>query len=136
MESDSISVELPPAPESVSAARRLVAAQLQRWHLGSSDRLLLLVSEIVTNAVQHARCRLVEVRLVRRPRAVRVEVRDDDSRLPTPQQAPVADADSDAESGRGMGLVGALSDEWGVTAHADGGKTVWFDVVPSADDTG
>lgn len=127
MERDSSSVELPPAPESVSAARRFVAQQCRTWQLlGSYDRLLLLVSETVTNAVQHARSRLVEVRLVRRPAAVRVEVRDDDPHVPT-----AAEPGSDAESGRGMGLVASLSDEWGVTPHGEGGKTVWFDVSPA-----
>jgi len=119
-------LSLPRTPESVSAARRFVADHCQQWQLrGSYDGLLLLVSETVTNAVQHARSRLVEVRLVRTHRAVRVEVRDDDATPPTPRPAG-----GDAESGRGTELVAALSDQWGVTANSDGGKTVWFDVTP------
>lgn len=125
MEEDTPAVKLPPSPESVSAARRFVLHQCQQWQLlGSHDRLLLLVSETVTNAVKHARSRLVEVRLVRQPPAVRVEVRDEDPRSPTS-----GNPSEDAESGRGMQLVEALSDEWGVTQHAGGGKTVWFDVT-------
>lgn len=119
-------LSLPRSPESVSAARRFVADHCQQWQLrGSYDGLLLLVSETVTNAVQHARSRLVEVRLVRHPPAVWVEVRDDDATPPAPRAAG-----GDAESGRGMELVDALSDEWGVTANSDGSKTVWFDVTP------
>lgn len=125
MEEDNPAVKLPPTPESVSVARRFVLQKCQQWHLlGSHDRLLLLVSETVTNAVKHARSHLVEVRLVRQPPAVRVEVRDDDPRAPISGNPA-----EDAESGRGMQLVEALADEWGVTRHAGDGKTVWFDVT-------
>jgi len=129
-EEEAPAVELPPSPESVSAARRFVRQQCQQWHLGANcDRLVLLVSETVTNAVNHARSRLVRVRLIHRAPVIRVEVHDDDPTLPAP--VLTAQAAPDAESGRGMQLVEALSDEWGVTEHPEGGKTIWFDVAPS-----
>lgn len=122
-------VKLPSSPESVSAARRFVQQHCSQWHLGDScDRLLLLVSETVTNVVKHARSRLVHVRLVRQSPVVRVEVRDDDPTPPAPIEG--TEAAPDAESGRGVQLIEALSEEWGVTAHPEGGKTVWFDIAP------
>ena len=82
------------------------------------EATLLLVSELVTNAVLHARSSVsVEVKHLRR--GVRVEVTDT-SPLP-----PVLLPRSDTAGG--MALVDAVSTRWGVTAIPNG-KTVWFEV--------
>jgi anti-sigma regulatory factor (Ser/Thr protein kinase) len=85
------------------------------------EEVVLLVSELVTNAVVHAR---TEVRLrLRLDRDVlRVEVEDRDERLPEARQAALRD-----ERGRGLLLVERYTARWGVTPGA-GRKTVWFEV--------
>ncbi len=85
------------------------------------DVIVLLTSEVVTNAVLHAR---TEARLtvVVSYGSVRVEVIDGEPREPVPRVAAVDDT-----SGRGLQLVDALSSRWGVESLADG-KRVWFEV--------
>jgi anti-sigma regulatory factor (Ser/Thr protein kinase) len=115
---------LEPAATSARQARRFVAETLVR--LGDErlvDAASLLVSELVTNAVQHARS-TVEV-LVRRHgirSVLRIEVRDGSARPPL-----MGGFDPDALSGRGLALVEAVSDRWGVETDA-GGKRVWFEL--------
>jgi anti-sigma regulatory factor (Ser/Thr protein kinase) len=89
--------------------------------LDSAD-LPLLVSELATNAVLHARSDF-EVTVIRLPQRVRVEVFDQNTRLPSFAVAP-----RDAHSGRGLMLVQGLSGAWGVESHSDSGKTIWFEV--------
>lgn len=81
----------------------------------------LLTSELVTNAVVHARSD-VEVTVSLGARAVRVEVADDG-----PGRPAVRRAGPDSPSGRGLTLVDAVADRWGVD-HAAPGKSIWFEV--------
>lgn len=105
-----------------STARRFVTEALERWDCeGSLDTVRLLVSELVTNAVVHARSR-PNVAVMLLPEAVRVEVADDVA----DGLAPRAAGDTD-ESGRGLFLLDELSSAWGVDVSG-GGKTVWFEV--------
>lgn len=83
------------------------------------DTMHLLTSEVVTNAVVHARTR-VEVAVLVSDRAVVVAVHDLD--LATPLQEPYPDR----EGGWGLGMVAALSERWDTTHHRGGGKTTWF----------
>ena len=107
---------------SSSHARRFVAAALERWDCERAlDVVLLLVSELVTNAVVHAGSR-PDVAVILLPHALRVEVADND---PAGPRARVA-GDED-ESGRGLLLLDQLSTKWGVDASPTG-KTVWFEV--------
>jgi anti-sigma regulatory factor (Ser/Thr protein kinase) len=76
----------------------------------------LLTSELVTNAAVHARSPL-ELVLDHRAAAVRVEVYDRDTTIPT-----------DAEKGRGLVLVDALADRWGANGTTTG-KVVWFEIA-------
>jgi PAS domain S-box-containing protein len=113
---------LPPRPSSVGVARALVRDLLT---LAGRDDLLddtvLLVSEIVTNALIHAGSP-IGVRGEVGPHGVRVEVSDASPHHPTPR-----DYASTAGTGRGLALVVDLVDDWGVTV-ADVGKTVWFEL--------
>jgi anti-sigma regulatory factor (Ser/Thr protein kinase) len=86
------------------------------------DKTRLLVTELTTNAVVHAHS---PIRLTVEPHDdhVRVEVRDDDPCPPPPPREP----DADATSGRGLWLVDALANRWGVN-HNERGKTIWFEV--------
>jgi PAS domain S-box-containing protein len=109
-----------PDPKSASHARSLVRSTLVSWELAALvDTAELLVSELVTNAVRHARGE-IELRLAKGGTLV-CEVADGDERMPRRYQADAAD-----ERGRGLMLVGELADDWGTrpTAH---GKVVWFE---------
>lgn len=110
---------------SIRQARDFVRDRCHDGGVGDDvcDTAVLLTSEIVTNAVVHARsaARLgVEVD----GDGVRVEVGDDSPRYPQ----PMAVVDLDAASGRGMWLVDHLAGEWGVSPEPPG-KTVWFRLV-------
>ena len=105
---------------SVAAARRFVSGELA--DLGTRlETVVLLVSELATNAVRHATSAF-ELSIHRSDGQVRVEVADEGAGAPT-QQAH----DIDAPSGRGLQIVEALADEWGVTDRHPG-KVVWFTV--------
>jgi anti-sigma regulatory factor (Ser/Thr protein kinase) len=87
---------------------------------GSVEQLAeLVVSELVTNAVVHAYS-CSRVILTCGDSALRVSVRDY-CPTPTPRPRPI---DVTAASGRGLHLVVALADNWGVNQHPDG-KTIW-----------
>jgi anti-sigma regulatory factor (Ser/Thr protein kinase) len=111
---------LPALATSVARARRAVA-EVCRSHgrADLADTAALLVSEVVTNAVLHGDG-TVEVRAELSGRILRVEVQDDGVGVPT-----VRRAGPEAEGGRGLALVDALSSRWGVESLA-GGKYVWF----------
>jgi anti-sigma regulatory factor (Ser/Thr protein kinase) len=113
-----------PDPDQVGAARVFVDSELATWGIAAED-VLLLVSELATNAVLHARSDFL-VRVRAWPDRVRVEVSDGNSRLPTVVSVP-----ADAYSGRGLLLLQALSSAWGVESHAAEGKTIWFEVPTS-----
>ncbi|MFE9933822.1 ATP-binding protein [Streptomyces sp. NPDC005533] len=84
----------------------------------------LLITELVTNALVHTD-RGAEVSASLDATRLRVEVRDYTARRPRPY-VPTAD---DGTHGRGLVLVQALADDWGVDALALGsGKVVWFEL--------
>lgn len=108
-------------PQEVARARRLVRRQLLDWHLPEAvDTAELLVSEVVTNALRHARHQSVRLRLVHADNLL-CEVADDTHAWPA-----LVDAASDSECGRGLRVVSELALEWGVSRSAEG-KTVWFE---------
>lgn len=121
---------LPHGPGGVPAVRRRVRAVLADWPLSAdvAEDVLLLVSELLTNAVVHAlppaTLRLSRV-LVYGRSAVRVEVTDMGPVAPVGLPAPVLAPD---EHGRGLGIVTALSARCGVRERF-GGNTRWADVV-------
>ena len=125
---DEVSARLAGEAPSVRTARRLVDETLRSWDCGEVlDEVELLVSELVTNAVVHGHGEVeVAVRLL--PERIRFEVIDDDPSMPAPRHEP------DAESGRGLALVEALSSDWGVEPTGSG-KSVWFE-VPRLDQSG
>ncbi|WP_153455018.1 SpoIIE family protein phosphatase [Streptomyces smaragdinus] len=109
---------LPPAPQSASSARHLVTGQLMAWGLEElAPGMELVTSELVTNAVRYSRGR-IGLRLIREETLI-CEVTDNSSASPHLRHA----ADDD-EGGRGLFLVGQLSDHWGIR-HSPAGKTVW-----------
>ncbi|GDY78239.1 hypothetical protein SAV31267_077240 [Streptomyces avermitilis] len=94
-------------------ARAAVREQLHEWGLNSlADNAELMVGELVTNAVRHARSRRVELRLVR-GETLLCEVDDEDHTLPSLRGAGPAD-----EFGRGLRVVSTLAREWGPAVRA------------------
>jgi hypothetical protein len=114
-------VELPPDPTSPSQARRFVAEALRGIPVDAS-LAELLVSELVTNAVLHART-VLEVTVSTSRAGARVGVHDGSSQRPR-----VRHYDRRAATGRGLHLLDSLASRWGVDVD-DHGKTVWFEVA-------
>jgi sigma-B regulation protein RsbU (phosphoserine phosphatase) len=116
---------LPPEPGSVSAARRFAAQAVRDLGgpPGASQEVQLLVSELATNAVVHAGTSM-RLSVLAGPQRVRVEVRDDD---PTVPASPSAMPSPTATGGRGILLVDAIADHWGVNC-SEKGKTIWFEL--------
>ncbi|MFB7114472.1 ATP-binding protein [Streptomyces sp. NPDC056190] len=118
-------VPLPSRPESAATARRLAqVVVLRQWGLSPklAEDTVLLVSELVGNAVRHTGARVFGLRMRRRRGWLRVEVRDPSRGLPC--LMPVQELDI---SGRGLFLVDRLSDRWGVDLLPRG-KTTWFEM--------
>ena len=117
-------LQLRPVPTSAGIARRFVGATLSAWGCDHAvDLVTLLVSEVVTNAVLHARSDF-ELHVESGQHLIRIEVSDGSTLTPTIREHD----DDDAMTGRGLALVDQLASSWGVTPH-DGGKTVWFEVA-------
>ncbi len=111
---------LRPEPRQVAAGRRFARQTLTAWQqTGLADTVCLLVSEILTNAVHHAR-QMIGLHLHYTAREVIAEITDDNPQLP--QRTLPAPAD---ESGRGLTLLEALAGTWGARPSSTG-KTVWF----------
>ena len=118
-------VPLPSRPESAATARRLTqVVVLRQWGLTPkmTEDAVLLVSELVGNAVRHTGARVFGLRMRRRRGWIRIEVRDPSRGLPC--LMPVQETDI---SGRGLFLVDKLSDRWGVDLLPRG-KTTWFEM--------
>lgn len=155
---DQVCVELPGAARSAGDARAFVADQCRVWKLDAIlDDVTLPVSELVTNAVIHARTPLnVTVSLT--SSFIEVSVRDRNPRPPVARPvrldlsadieiaaARVADLPEDLRdpalhvgdagsiaAGRGLLIVDAIADEWGVV-QLSRGKEVWFRLCTPAD---
>jgi len=117
---------LAPEPRSAGAARATVRDTLERWGQPDlADTACLLVNEILTNAIQHARCP-IRMHLCRAANEIIVEVTDDSPQFPE-RRLP----GDDEEDGRGLQVVDALATSWG-TRLAVPGKTVWCTLrIPS-----
>lgn len=141
---------LPGETRAASAGRRFAEAQCQAWGLQAlSEDVVLTVSELVTNAVVHARSSAT-MTISLSGEYLEVAVGDDSARAPIVRPAR-RDLDADIDlviarsiedpdprgpvwhvgeagsiaAGRGMLIVDAIADEWGVSRLATG-KEVWF----------
>ncbi|MCZ1014377.1 ATP-binding protein [Streptomyces noursei] len=115
-------VELQAVPARIGHVRGIVSAQLRHWHLDALiDPASLGVTELLANVHRHARpSKQCTVELCVLLDQLTVSVHDLDPRLPR-----LRTADSWETSGRGLALIAALSESWGVRPHAPG-KVVWF----------
>ncbi|WP_200428783.1 ATP-binding protein [Streptomyces sp. NE5-10] len=125
-------VELQALPSRIGQIRRIVSAHLRHWQLDDLvDPVQLGVTELLSNVHRHAQpdkeCTVELELLLDR---LTVSVRDNDPRMPVATESDALDLwdepDALATSGRGLAIVGALSDSWGVRPRGVSGKTVWF----------
>jgi anti-sigma regulatory factor (Ser/Thr protein kinase) len=126
---EAVRIALPRSPSSVATARRFIEARAAAWSFPerASEQLVLIGSELVTNAVLHARTELILILELRGER-VRISVKDGSG-----APATMRHYRTDALTGRGLGVVAALSDTWGVSAAADG-KVVWAELGANGDE--
>ncbi|MFC7841400.1 ATP-binding protein [Streptomyces sp. NPDC001046] len=123
-------LEIRPDPAEVGRARRWARSRLAGSGIQAdeplAETLILLVSELVTNAVVHtgrpALLRLCLPPAVTDEATVRLEVADRSGRAPVPRCAG-----DEATGGRGLALVDGLADRWGWSVEA-GGKRIWCEI--------
>lgn len=115
---------LPGEARSAALARRFLASTLVGW--GDSvyaEDAALLLTELVTNAALHAKTDIV-IEIELKPACLRLAVTDG-----SPRQPVVRHYSDQSTTGRGLALVTALASRWGITAHANGSKTVWVELA-------
>ncbi len=119
-----------PVADSPTRIRRALRAALTQWGLPAeaAENALMVVEELVANAVDHARTpfRLTVDHLLadHTGPSLRIAVRDG-----CPRPVHVRPFDAHAHRGRGLQMIQALTSRWGCH-HTAGGKTVWA-VVPA-----
>jgi anti-sigma regulatory factor (Ser/Thr protein kinase) len=132
-----VQLEVGPDPGEVGRARRWARSRLVGSGIETdeplAETLILLISELVTNAVVHTGCPAVLHMLLpgdaetdsltaRTAQTVRVEVTDSSARPPRPRHA-----DGEDTNGRGLELVDGLADRWGWQREGSG-KRIWCEV--------
>lgn len=119
-------IDLPLGPGVGGAARRAVRDICTAWGMddeGWTDDLVLVVAELVGNAVRHASSR-VALALDAHGEQVTISVTDGSTVLPKPREESEY-----AEDGRGFTIINALADRWGVERRPSG-KRVWVQLPP------
>lgn len=128
----SVSCLLNCEPQAAQVARRLTRNSLRAWGLAPlAEDAEIIVGELVANAVTHgippARddappWEVPSLRLIRRPAEVICAVLDPSKSPPALAPEPIG---AEQEAGRGLHVVSTLSDVWGWSPVAGGGKAVW-----------
>jgi anti-sigma regulatory factor (Ser/Thr protein kinase) len=117
----------PPEAESVRAARRFVLDVLAGAPEEALGQLAVMVSELATNAIVHADTAYT-VRVARAGTEVRLEVSDAGGGQPT-----VASPTPNEPTGRGLRIVEAMAEKWGVRRGPSGTTTVWCTLILDPD---
>ncbi|MEU9203760.1 ATP-binding protein [Streptomyces sp. NPDC048332] len=123
---------LPAQPESVAGARQLTRARLDAWRLDDDahDAAVLIVSELVTNAVVHTASARVVCELRCLGTRLRIAVQDQGHQPGGPRLG----AGADDEHGRGLLLVDAMCSAWGSRDAGNGsGRIVWAELPHSSE---
>jgi anti-sigma regulatory factor (Ser/Thr protein kinase) len=122
------SIDLPPAPASVPAARHLLLDVLRAWAVPQDhEDAALLVTELVANVIDHVEDESgFTLEVAFSDGWLRISVLDGSSVRPV-----VRELRHDQPRGRGLMLVKAIADRWGSEDHR-GGKRVWFELRPPA----
>ena len=121
---DRLEAVLADDPAEVGRARALSTDFLRDLGSNAPEVAVLLVSELVTNAIRYGRPP-IHLRAARKGQGLRVEVTDGERRAPAP--ASGRDGDDVPEGGRGLLLVEGLADRWGWSPIGRG-KLVWFEL--------
>jgi len=122
----SLVFELPARPTAGSAARRALLAGKGALPRSVRDDVLLLLTELVSNAVRHAKAgadRAVRVELRQRAQTVKVAVFDEGTGFTA--EAPRVKRDE--SGGWGLFLVDRIADRWAITPTASG-TCAWFEI--------
>jgi anti-sigma regulatory factor (Ser/Thr protein kinase) len=120
-----VSFTLPGGERAASLARRSVLSSKAGLPATIKHRLALLLSELVTNAIQHGGAgphETIHIRLASTPRRVRVEVHDPGAGGERPATRAAQ------QSGYGLLLVDRLADGWGREETDAGGSIAWFEL--------
>ncbi|WP_405809915.1 ATP-binding protein [Streptomyces sp. NBC_01520] len=123
-------VLLSPTRRGARFARLLAAAQLGDWGL-ATEPAANTVAELAANAAVHGRVPGRDFRLglaVHRDALLRIEVTDTLGDRLSPVPGAVEMPADDAESGRGLLIVGAFADRWGIEVGPAPRKTVWAEL--------
>jgi anti-sigma regulatory factor (Ser/Thr protein kinase) len=127
----SATTSLPPEPASSRACRRFLMATLEAWGADQfADDAVLLLSELVTNAVLHAGT-TIDVAIRLDGDLLRVEVGDGSPTLPRVRHFSMLSG-----TGRGLALVAGTAKQWDIERLPTGGKRVWFELESPASRTG
>jgi anti-sigma regulatory factor (Ser/Thr protein kinase) len=117
--------------QSVGAARRFVSENITDLTTELQDAVILMVSELATNALIHAASGF-QLTIDRTKTRLRVSVADLGPGVPSLQSPP-----SRQPHGRGLQIVEQMSDQWGTSEAPKAGKTVWFQLnLASTSETG
>jgi anti-sigma regulatory factor (Ser/Thr protein kinase) len=133
MGASELSITIEPVTAQVPVARRFVLRAIDR--LGGPelhpfvDDVALATSEAVTNAVCHAGTEIT-ITVERLVVGYRVSVHDDE---PTMIPSPRAAHGPEDGTGRGLAIIEAVADSWGIDQVDDDGKTLWFELEPGRD---
>lgn len=144
---DDLLISMLGSPAAAGLARSLADPRLRKWDcFRIFDDVLLVVTELVTNAAQETPGREIRFQLSRDVHGLIVAVWDGSPRLPTPRPLVVPDLDGlgdpgeldldlsedrfDGGGGRGLAIVQALSATCGCTRDPAGGKWTWARLIP------
>ncbi len=121
-----LEITLPPDARSVRVAREAIRRSLERFPAECAEVAAAIVSELVSNAIRHG-SPPIRLQVATEPTRIVITVSDASSAEPVVKTASPLD-----QQGRGLEIVEALSDRWGVTQD-ENGKSVWceLDVVPA-----
>lgn len=123
---DTVCIEVPHDPSALPRARACVLEAAARWGVEEADELRIVASELITNAVLHARSAASVCMRHEGRAAVTIEVADRGPGQPTPGHSG-----DGASLGLGLEIVAALAEDWGVRP-TDDGKVVWARLAAAA----
>ncbi|MFJ3584815.1 ATP-binding protein [Streptomyces sp. NPDC090127] len=119
-------IQLSATPRGARLGRLLAVEQLRTWELGTiSEVAAHVVAELAANAVTHGRVPGRDFRLALTTTATTLRIEVTDTRA---DRLPVLGPPGGGESGRGLLLVDALADRWGVMPGPVPRKTVWAEI--------